>query len=338
MTINKPIFFEPNRVSRVYTGGKLFADFFGDNSEDGYFPEEWIASSVEALKGKDLSSNNGLSKVKGTDILFKDLLENNKKDMIGDCNELGFLTKILDSSIRLPVQAHPDKAFSRKYFNSEYGKAECWIVLDTRPNAKLYFGFKDGVIKEDFIAAIEKSETDKTAMVSLVKEIPVQKGDVFFIPPKEVHAIGAGCLILEILEPTDFTVEPEAWCGDYRLNDEEMFCGLPFDVAMECFNFGTDCNPKRQPKIIEETDEYVYEELIGKTDTDCFGVNRIKLNNGKFTLRAAPGVYVVTEGSGTIGGKIIKKGDYFFHPYCLDGKCIVSTDLSIELVECFKKN
>jgi mannose-6-phosphate isomerase len=35
-----PIFFERNRVFRVYKGGKLFHDFFGDEETDGNFPEE----------------------------------------------------------------------------------------------------------------------------------------------------------------------------------------------------------------------------------------------------------------------------------------------------------
>ena len=39
--INKPIFFERNRVGRVYTGGKLFHGFFGDEPVDGFLPEEW---------------------------------------------------------------------------------------------------------------------------------------------------------------------------------------------------------------------------------------------------------------------------------------------------------
>ena len=29
--VQGPIFFERNRVGRIYTGGKLFADFFGDH-------------------------------------------------------------------------------------------------------------------------------------------------------------------------------------------------------------------------------------------------------------------------------------------------------------------
>ncbi|MGI6746396.1 MAG: hypothetical protein ACOX45_09785 [Acutalibacteraceae bacterium] len=65
-----PVFFNQNRVFRVYLGGKLFSDFFGDNSEDSFFPEEWICSSVKALnEGRD-DPGEGISTVKDTDIRF----------------------------------------------------------------------------------------------------------------------------------------------------------------------------------------------------------------------------------------------------------------------------
>ena len=41
--LQSPLFFERNRVFRVYEGGRLFHDFFGDEAVDGNFPEEWIA-------------------------------------------------------------------------------------------------------------------------------------------------------------------------------------------------------------------------------------------------------------------------------------------------------
>jgi mannose-6-phosphate isomerase len=45
---SRPVFFERNRVARVYRGGKLFHDFFGDPPEDGLLPEEWVDSTVRA--------------------------------------------------------------------------------------------------------------------------------------------------------------------------------------------------------------------------------------------------------------------------------------------------
>lgn len=50
------------------------------------------------------------------------------------------------------------------------------------------------------------------------------------------HAIGAGCTILEIQEPTDFTVQPEYWCGDQIISDQERYMGLDKRVAMSAFN------------------------------------------------------------------------------------------------------
>ena len=109
----KPIFFEKNRVFRVYLGGKLFSDFFQDDSEDSFYPEEWICSSTKALNDGSTDEFEGVSKIKGTDIYFNQLIEAEKELMLGDRNSLDVLVKALDSAIRLPVQAHPDKQWAR---------------------------------------------------------------------------------------------------------------------------------------------------------------------------------------------------------------------------------
>ena len=75
----QPVFFEKNRVFRVYLGGKLFSDFFGDNSEDSFYPEEWICSSTKALNAGSTDEFEGLSAVKGTNIHFNELIENEKE-------------------------------------------------------------------------------------------------------------------------------------------------------------------------------------------------------------------------------------------------------------------
>ena len=167
--MNKPIFFEKNRVARVYTGGKLFADFFGDGSEDGFYPEEWIASAVRAMNKGSNDPKEGVSKPIDSDLYFDDLLAQNQYEMLGAKGNLRILVKYLDSAIRLPAQAHPDKDFSRAHFHSEYGKTESWIVLGTRENAKIFFGFKDGVDEKAFRQAIADSEFDKDAMEKLMK-------------------------------------------------------------------------------------------------------------------------------------------------------------------------
>lgn len=340
-----PVFFNQNRVFRVYLGGKLFSDFFGDNSEDSFFPEEWICSSVKALnEGRD-DPGEGISTVKDTDIRFDELLSKHKELLIGDRDGLDVLVKALDSAIRLPVQAHPNKEFSQKHWNCSFGKAESWYVLATRENAAIYFGFKQGVTREIFEKAVEESDRDKNAMEALLNRIPVKPGDVYFIPARAVHAIGAGCLILEVQEPTDFTIQPERWCGDYRLSDREMFLGLSKDEALDCFDFSFTADKvmaqcKKMPEIIEATNGFTRESLISRDDTPCFSVERYRVNNGKTALLPAPAVYVVTSGRGALRLldrdyiKEIKKGDYFFSPYAINQKLFAVSDDYVEIVAC----
>lgn len=340
---SQPVFFEKNRVFRVYTGGKLFSEFFGDDSKDGFHPEEWICSSTKALNEGSTDEFEGLSTIKGTDIHFNELIDQQKELMLGDRTGLDVLVKALDSAIRLPVQAHPDKEFSRKNFNSDFGKAESWLVLATREGASIYFGFKDGVTKEDFEKAVEDAETDKTAMERLLNKIPVKPGDVYFIPAKAVHAIGYGCLILEVQEPTDFTIQPERWCGDYRLSEHEMYLSLQKETALSVFDYSYNLEKvenecKKTPKIIYENNGCKKECLIGKDDTPCFGVERYIINCGETEKLPAPCVYVVTEGAGTLTGdsyeKELKKGDYFFMPYSCKGKYTVKSDTELTLAAC----
>ena len=338
MFYNKPIFFEKNRVFRVYTGGKLFADFFGDDSTDGFYPEEWVASSVRALNEGSADEYEGVSKIRGTGLYLNDAVEKYKAEILGNREDLGILTKILDSAIRLPVQAHPDKAFSEKYFNSKYGKEESWIILATRPDAKIFFGFKDGVTFEDFSKAIDESENGSDAMENLLCSIDVKSGDVIYIPAKMVHAIGRGCLLLEVQEPTDFTIQPERWCGEYKLSDKEMYLGLSRENALECFDIEKKYPAPLTPKTICDNNGVKYEAVIDETITTSFAVRSITLSGGSFELGRGAAVYVVTEGCGEITGEDysekIKKGDYFLMPENAKGKYSI-TGKEIKIVECF---
>ncbi len=337
--INSPIFFEKNRVARVYTGGKLLGDFLGDGSSDGFYPEEWIASAVRAInKGSD-DPKEGVSKPIGSDLYFDELLMHNKYEMLGPQGKLRILVKYLDSAIRLPAQAHPDKEFSRAHFHSEYGKTESWIILGMRENARIFFGFKDGVDEKVFRQAIADSEFDKDAMEKLMKSISPKVGDVFLVPAKTVHAIGAGCLILEVQEPTDFTIQPERWCGDYKLSDDEMYLGIAPDDAVKCFGFGEQPSAKVEPKTVYEEKGVTVECLIDRTLTPCFVINRIKCDGGSYPMNVKDSyaVYIVTAGEGEIIGEdyrhSLRQGDYFFLPYASMGQFAVQG--SLEIVECY---
>jgi len=338
--LHDPLFFNRNRVFRVYTGGKLFGELFGHEPEDGNYPEEWIASRVTALNANSTDPLEGLSTIDETEITFASLLEKYPQETTGGRN-FDVLVKALDSAVRLPAQTHPDQAFSREHFHSEHGKTECWLILGTRPGAKLYFGFKDGITRAQLEEAVRRSEEKGDAFSELMQEVEARPGDLWLIPARVAHAIGAGCLILEVQEPTDFTIQPERWCADYRLSDREMYLDLSPRTALDCFDLtrtGATVleQGRKHPVALYRSNGYLKESLISYEDTPCFSVLRHKLEAANCSLRG-PAVFVVTAGQGTLRGRHrdrpLKKGDYFFLPVAA-GEVPLSTDTTLEVIEC----
>lgn len=339
-----PVFFKENRVFRVYSGGKLLEQFLHNTEgEDSNFPEEWIASHVEAknahLEGK---VREGVSVVENTNFFWDDCLRESPTKILGINTQPEFLVKILDSAIRLPVQAHPDRAFSKRYFSSDYGKAESWIVLDTRKNAEIFLGFKNKISKDEFKKAYAYSKDNPDIMPSLLNRIKVRPGDIFYIPPKIVHAIGYGCLILEVQEPTDYTISPEFFCEDYKLSEYEKFMGLDEETAFDCFDYETygekiALKLKKTPSILSKSENFLHESLISKADNPFFSINRYSGQTHPFSPGQGPCICVVESGKGSLEShglsRKIKRGDYFFLPAAVRN-LFVYPDPQIKLIKC----
>ena len=71
------------------------------------------------------------------------------------------------------------------------------------------------------------SEVEKDIMGNLLAGVEVNVGDIWLIKAGLIHAIGAGCTIVEIQEPTVFTIQPERWCNDYHISYEEARQHIP---------------------------------------------------------------------------------------------------------------
>ena len=324
----------------------MFQHLFNDPVENTLYPEEWIASTVTAMgTPHDDIPNYGISVVKDTNIPFTQLLDSYPAEMLGDLKDFNIFAKILHSSVRLPVQSHPDIKFSQKYFSSEKGKEEAWLVLAAEDNASIYYGFKDGVDENEFNDAIDKSEDDKEIMASLLQQVKVSPGDVYFVPGKLVHTIGPGCLILEIQESTDFVLLCEHWCDEIHLTEKEMFQGLNKKQAVECFNFNESSESvikegKIEPEVFINTDSIEAKTLISESETINFTMNLYTINTGSIKLDNAPSIIIPIEGEGLVRGaditREIKSGDYFFLPYSGRGTEI-ETSSRIKFVECLPK-
>ena len=94
------------------------------------------------------------------------------KHMAQNGKGLGMLIKYLDAQVQYGLQCHPTRPFAKKMWDSDYGKEESWIILATRPDAKIFYGFKDGITLDDFNKAIDDiglTENDKFDFYKLNK-------------------------------------------------------------------------------------------------------------------------------------------------------------------------
>lgn len=131
-----------------------------------------------------------------------DVLQKAGKAAVGTRSPEGdfpLLIKLIDAADRLSLQVHPDNAYAREHEN-EYGKTECWYILDSEPGAELIFGMQDALSREQF----RQSIADNT-LLSHVRHVQVKKGDTAFIPAGTLHGIGKGILLAEVQQSSDTT-------------------------------------------------------------------------------------------------------------------------------------
>lgn len=109
------------------------------------------------------------------------------------------LIKLIDAKNDLSIQVHPSDAYALKH-EHQYGKTEMWVVLAAEPGAFLYYGFSRDITKEEFERRIREN-----TLTEVLHAVPVQKGDVFFIPSGTLHAICRGIVIAEVQQNSNVT-------------------------------------------------------------------------------------------------------------------------------------
>ena len=136
---------------------------------------------------------------------------------------LPLMIKFLDTAQWLSVQVHPDDAYAQIHEAESgwLGKAEAWVVLEAAPDAQVIYGVKHPVTRAELRAAALDGSIQE-----LLNFVPVQKGDVIYVPPGTIHALGPGLLVYEVSQRSDLT---------YRLYDygrgRELHMEKALDVA-----------------------------------------------------------------------------------------------------------
>lgn len=231
------------------------------------------------------------------------------------------LIKYLDVNDRLSVQVHPSDEYALKV-EREFGKSECWYIIDASEDANLIMGLKEGITKEKFIEKVSKK--DFTDIFNIVK---VEKGDFINVNPGLVHATLDGSVVIcEVQQNSDTT---------YRIYDfdrlvEGELRPLHLEKASEVIQFGQRSEISKEEKRNNiKIQSGIKQVLIrGK----YFNIDKIKLTglyqdeiNNNFKVLS------ILSGKGKIiyDGKDypVSKGDTYFIPANLE--ICISGDLEI---------
>lgn len=350
-----PMRLDNPRAWRTYLGGSLL-DALHDkmDGEDGHFPEEWIMSVVSARNAGREEIVEGMSHIVETGETLADYIAENPEAYLGASHVAkngatpGVLIKLIDSSERLTVQVHPDRPKARELFDSAYGKTECWHILGGREmNGEkpcVYLGFKEGVTREKWKAFFDTQDLE--GMLDCLYRYDVEVGDTILIEGGVPHAIGSGCFLMEIQEPTDYTIRTERTTpSGFPVADFMCHQGLGFEKMFDCFHYEDMTKEEVRnrwfiaPKTLVETEDVTIKELIGYDNTEIFKMNEVLVDGSFVEVPCGEnfsGLYVL-EGKGIISanGVALKvdKGQQFFIPAGLEKLTISGNGL--RCLHCF---
>jgi mannose-6-phosphate isomerase len=228
----RPVLLPPNVIDHFYVGGRLLAALRGVDLPSIRRPEEWLAATVhradDAAVGPSRLADGGQ---------FADLVAADRTGWTGSAvgapgagpADIGVLVKLLDAGQRLPVHVHPTRAFAGDHLHSCYGKTEAWYVLAVEgDDPAVWVGWSEDVDPVELAARIDAQDSDW--LLGRMNKITVQPGDGIVVPAGEPHATGAGVFLVEVQEPTDFSILLE-WSVTTATR-EESHLDLGFDIAL----------------------------------------------------------------------------------------------------------
>jgi mannose-6-phosphate isomerase len=227
-----PQLLPPNQLEHFYRGGRRIAALRGGSASPGMSsPEEWLASMTTMSS----SDTRGLSRL-GDGSLLRDAVQADPDAWLGSAHVARFgpstelLVKLLDTDQRLPVHLHPDRAFARAHLSSGHGKTEAWYVLAADPGAAVRLGFVEPMSADRLARLV--ADRDADALVDALHRLTVAPGDAVLVPAGTPHCIDPGIFVLELQEPTDFSILLEA--RDLPLDlGREGHLGLGYDLVLQ---------------------------------------------------------------------------------------------------------
>lgn len=199
-----------NILKPVLWGGNKLLPFKGLPACGESIGESW---ELSAMPGRESVVATG----EDSGLTLTQLVNRHGADLVGEevyrryGNQFPLLIKFIDAKRDLSIQVHPDDEMARRFHGCE-GKTEMWYILQADTGAIIRTGFNRNLSPEEFDRRLGNG-----TILDVINKTESQPGDVFFIPAGQIHAIGAGNLLVEIQQSCDITYR--VW--DYNRRDAD---------------------------------------------------------------------------------------------------------------------
>ncbi|MBL7566013.1 type I phosphomannose isomerase catalytic subunit [Staphylococcus saccharolyticus] len=229
-----PLFLKPIFHEKVWGGSKLKT--FGYNIPNERIGECW---GISAHPNGKSEIENGHYAGQTLDQVWRE-----HRELFGEFPSKDFplMAKIVDANAPLSIHVHPDDSYAYENENGQYGKSECWYIIEADDNAEITIG-THAQSREEFENQLKDGSFEK-----YLRTVKVQPGDFYFVPAGTVHSIGAGIMAYEVMQSSDISYR----IYDYQRKLHNKKRELSVSKALDVMDYSNELpNIAPQNEVIE---------------------------------------------------------------------------------------
>lgn len=229
-----PLFLKPIFHEKVWGGSKLKT--FDYNIPNERIGECW---GISAHPNGKSEIENGHYAGQTLDQVWRE-----HRELFGEFPSKDFplMAKIVDANAPLSIHVHPDDSYAYENENGQYGKSECWYIIEADDNAEITIG-THAQSREEFENQLKDGSFEK-----YLRTVKVQPGDFYFVPAGTVHSIGAGIMAYEVMQSSDISYR----IYDYQRKLHNKKRELSVSKALDVMDYSNELpNIAPQNEVIE---------------------------------------------------------------------------------------
>ncbi len=289
----QPVFFKPIPRPAIW-GRTLLRDYFTYDEFPLGIGQSWAFSAQE---GGSTVVREG--EYAGLSLL--DLWQNHPRLFCSKHTRFPVIISLVAPEDDLSIQIHPDSEYARP-LGYPSGKNEAWYFIEAERDASIVYGHnaRDEV---DLRGYIKRGDWE-----GLIRHRPVSAGDFVYLPAGLLHALKKGSIVYEIQQATDVTYR----FYDYRRTDEQgNERELHLEEAIACMRYGSVAE-NNEPQPVHGIESGL--DVTTFIQNESFCVRRYRCNGEGCLCATGYMLVTVVKGSGTAGGKTVRRGDSFLLP------------------------